>query len=96
MIRKSLFAIALAASLGTISGASAQGPASGGETGASATVPSAASSSGTATGATGTLRPETSTTAVTPSGTRVDTTVAPGGAVGSKAPDANAAAPAGR
>lgn len=101
VINKSLLAFVVALSLGSISGAHAQGPAGAGQGGAATISGSevrAGESSRLNSGTVGnsTLTPETSTTAVTPNGTRVDTTIAPGGAVGSKAPDANAAAPAGR
>lgn len=98
MIRTSLFALALAASTSL---AYAQGPA-GGTSGGAATISGSevrAGESGrlnSGTVGSGTLTPETSTTAVTPNGTRVDTTIAPGGAVGTSAPEATAAAPAGR
>ncbi len=98
MIRTSLLVLALAASTSL---AYAQGPA-GGSQGGAATISGSevrAGESGrlnSGTVGSSTLRPETSTTAVTPNGTRVDTTIVPGGAVGASAPDSSAAAPAGR
>ena len=99
--RIAILSLAVVASLGYSAGAFAQGPAAGGgAAGEAATIPSATESrsSGSASTTTGSsnLRSVDRDTAVTPSGARVDTSIAPGGAVGAKAPDANAAAPAGR
>ena len=92
MIRTALFALALAASTSL---SYAQGTAGGSQSGA-ATVAKPESGRVAPGTAASTLTPETSMTALTPNGTRVDTTVAPGGAVGASAPDATSAAPAGR
>ena len=95
-----ILSFAVIAALGSTA-AFAQGPAGGSSAGAATISGSEVRAEQTrrtepSTVGSGALIPESRTTAVTPNGTRVDTTVAPGGLVGAAAPDATAAAPAGR